>query len=51
MREETDVGGKWLSGGSFEGGKIWEKGGKECKRVRLACALFVDDTVIVRISG
>jgi len=28
MREETGVGGKWLPGGSFEGGKAWEKGGK-----------------------
>ena len=39
------------AGGSFAGGKVWEKGGKECKRVSLKCALFADDTTIVGMSG
>ena len=49
--EGVGVGWKWLPGGSFAGGKVWERGGKECKRVSLTCALFADDTTIVGMSG
>ena len=51
MSVDPGVGWKWLPGGSFAGGKVWEKGGKECKSVRLTCALFADDTTIVGMSG
>ena len=48
---DPGVGWKWLPGGSFAGGKVWEKGGKECKSVRMTCGLFADDTTIVGMSG
>ena len=32
--DEPGVVWKWVPGGSFAGGKVWEKGGKECKSVR-----------------
>ena len=35
----------------LRGGKVWEKGGNECKRVRMTSALFADDTTIVGMSG
>ena len=41
---------RWLPGGSFAGGKVWERGGKECKSVRMTSALFADDTTIVGMS-
>ena len=41
----------WVPGGSFAGGKVWEKGGRECKTVRMSCGLFADDTTIVGMSG
>ena len=37
---------EWLSGG-----KVWEKGGDKHERVSLTWALFVDDTMIVGMSG
>ena len=49
--DEVGVRWRWLPGGSFAGGKVWEKGGKECKSVSLTCALFADDTTIVGMSG
>ena len=30
---------------------MWEKGGRECKTVRMRSALFADDTTIVGMSG
>ena len=42
---------RWVPGGSFAGSGIWEKGGKECKSVRLSCGLFADDTTVVGMSG
>merc|ERR1711891_40827 len=41
----------WVPGGSFAGGKVWEKGGRECKTVRMSCGLFADDATIVGMSG
>ena len=42
---------RWVPGGSFAGGRVWEKGGAECRRVSLRCALFADDTTVVGMSG
>ena len=49
--DEVGVRWRWLPGGSFAGGKVWEKGRKETKSVSLMCALFADDTTIVGMSG
>ena len=51
--QEGDVGvaWRWVPGGSFAGAKVWEKGGRECKTVRMKNALFADDTTIVGMSG
>ena len=48
---DPGVSWRWLPGGSFAGGKVWEKGGNECKSVRMSSALFADDTTIVGMSG
>ena len=48
---DPGVGWSWLPGGSFAGGKVLERGGKECKSVKMTCALFADDTTIVGMSG
>ena len=42
---------RWVPGGSFAGSGVWEKGGAECKSVRLGSALFADDTTVVGMSG
>ena len=41
---------RWVPGGSFAGGRVWERGGAECRSVRLRCALFADDTTVVGMS-
>ena len=48
---DPGVGWRWLPGGSFAGERVWERGGKECKSVKMTCALFADDTTIVGMSG
>ena len=48
---DPGVGWKRVTGGSFAGGKVWEKGGKECKSVRMTCGLFADGTTILGMSA
>ena len=42
---------RWVPGGSFAGARVWERGGRECKSVRVSSCLFADDTTIVGMSG
>ena len=42
---------RWVPGGSFAGGRVWERGGRECVSVRLSLGLFADNTTIVGMSG
>ena len=53
QEQSGDVGvpWRWVPGGSFAGARVWEKGGRECKSVRMSCGLFADDTTIVGMSG
>ena len=48
---DVGVAWRWVPGGSFAGGKVWERGGRECKTVQMSCGLFADDTTIVGMSG
>ena len=45
------IGWKWMPGGSFAGGKTWERGGTETVRVTLSSALFADDTSLIGMKG
>ena len=45
--EGVGVEWKWVPGGAFAGGSVWEKGGTEVKSVRVSELLFADDTTIV----
>ena len=53
LEQGGDVGvpWRWVPGGSFAGARVWERGGRECKSVRMSCGLFADDTTIVGMSG
>ena len=42
---------KWVPGGSFAGGRVWEKGGAEAVSVSLSSALFADDTSLLGKKG
>ena len=46
-REEIGIAFRWIPGGSFAGGKSWERGCSEAKRTMVSTILFADDTTIV----
>ena len=41
---------RWLPGGSFAREKVWEEVDRECKRMKMSCALFAGDTTIAGMS-
>ena len=48
---ESGVPWRWVPGGSFAGGRVWERGNTETVSVRFSSVLFADDTTVLGMSG